>query len=137
MGESRVSTFLLQLTEWASGQSEVGAVILVGSHARGDPKLESDVDLVIICYQPNQLLQKTEWVHTFGKPIRESIEDWGMVTSLRVWYANRLEVEFGITNAEWIKEPLDSGTKTVLEGGFRILLDKTSNLTALNTKQFT
>jgi predicted nucleotidyltransferase len=129
MDEVRVSSFLQQFTEWAQAQVEIHSVILVGSLARGDAKPDSDMDLMIICSEPDHFLQKITWVNEFGKPSREVTEDWGLVTSLRVWYTDGFEVEFGFTDTDWIKEPLDAGTKRVLADGFRILLDKTNLLT--------
>jgi hypothetical protein len=52
-------------------------------------------------------------------------EDWGRVTSLRVWYDNSgLEVEFGVTTPVWMEKPLDEGTRRVLSDGYKVLLDK-------------
>jgi hypothetical protein len=43
------------------------------------------------------------------------------VTSLRVWYADGPEVEFGFATPGWMASPLDDGTRKVLEDGFRVL----------------
>jgi predicted nucleotidyltransferase len=131
MDESQISVFLSRVTHWAEGHSDILAVILVGSQARGDAKLVSDIDLVIICSDPNHYLKDADWVHEFGIPVRKKIEDWGKVTSLRIGYEDLLEVEFGITNEEWAKEPLDAGTKRVIDGGYRILIDKTGSLSGV------
>ena len=67
-------------------------------------------------------------VHVFGIPARKDFEDWGKVTSLRVWFEGGLEVEFGIADEEWVRNPLDAGTKKTLDGGYLILFDRTENL---------
>lgn len=130
---NEVEEFVKQFSCWADGQADILAVILVGSRARGKEKPDSDMDLVIICREPEQYLEETNWVREFGTPIRQLIEDWGKVTSLRVWFEGGLEVEFGITDEDWLKVPLDAGTKSVLEDGYRILFDrngKVSNVLA-------
>jgi hypothetical protein len=48
------------------------------------------------------------------------------VTSLRVWYADGLEVEFGIADRDWASAPLDAGTRRVLEEGLVVLFDRGS-----------
>ena len=95
----------------------------MGSHARGTAEPTSDVDLVILSSRPQRYLQAAEWTTTFGQVARQAIEDWGKVTSLRVWYESGDEVEFGITTPEWAAQPLDEGTRRVISGGMRILLD--------------
>jgi hypothetical protein len=46
------------------------------------------------------------------------------VTSLRVRYADGLEVEFGFAAPDWAAAPLDAGTRRVLEGGVRVVFDR-------------
>jgi predicted nucleotidyltransferase len=131
MDDTRISAFLDQVAGWSQKQAEIHAVILVGSQARGNAKADSDVDLVIICGNPEYYLRELDWIREFGTPERHAIEGWGMVTSLRVWFESGLEVEFGLTSNEWIREPLDVGTKRVISDGYRILVDKSNTLTRL------
>ena len=121
--------FLDKLRNWAELQTDIYAILLVGSHARGDAKPDSDVDLVIICNEPSDYLKQVEWIREFGKPSRKVFEDWGIVTSVRVWYEDGLEVEFGITTEDWVKEPLDEGTKRTINDGYQILVDKSAKAT--------
>jgi hypothetical protein len=60
----------------------------------------------------------------FGRVIARKIEPYGRLTSLRVWYENGLEIEYGFTTREWVQTPLDEGTKRVIEGGMRVLFEK-------------
>jgi hypothetical protein len=43
------------------------------------------------------------------------------VTSPRVWYLGRSEEESVFTTPDWARSPLDEGTRTVIEGGMRVL----------------
>jgi len=52
------------------------------------------------------------------------VEDWGLVTSLRVYYEDGLEVEYGVTSSQWVNLPLDAGTRRVIADGMQILVDK-------------
>lgn len=89
----------------------------------GTATLESDVDLVVIVEDVHELLDDDSWLATFGKVATTSNEDWGMLQSRRVHYADGLEVEFGLTTSEWAAVPLDPGTRQVVADGFEIVYD--------------
>jgi predicted nucleotidyltransferase len=116
------------VVKWAENKPEILGVALVGSYARDQAKIDSDVDLVFLTSTPNELTEGIEWITQFGEVKSLKLEDWGLVTSLRVFYQKDLEVEYGITTLEWISEPLDEGTRQVIADGMKILLDKTGLL---------
>jgi hypothetical protein len=119
-----VADFLSQVIVWATGLPDILGVALVGSYARGSAKPDSDVDLVIIAEKPQCYLTDQLWASEFG-PVKElQIEDFGMLTSLRVWYASGLEVEYGFTDARWVAVPLDPGTQQVIKHGLHILYER-------------
>ena len=60
----------------------------------------------------------------FGTVARRQTEYYGACTSIRVWYEGGPEVEFGLVEPSWIARPLDAGTMQVLQGGYRVILDK-------------
>jgi len=109
---------------WAAVRPDVLGVALVGSHAREAAKPDSDVDLVIVCESPSAYLENEDWIKAFGAPERTAREDWGRVTSVRVWYADGLEVEFGIADRGWGSAPLEDGTRGVIENGCVVLYDR-------------
>jgi hypothetical protein len=125
MGKSDpVGAFLEQFRIWGSKADDISAVILVGSYARGEARLDSDIDLVIIAESPERYLLEQSWLENFGQPLKTQHEDWGLVQSLRVWYGSGLEIEFSFTSNAWIAEPLDGGTRKVLEDGFHFIINK-------------
>jgi predicted nucleotidyltransferase len=119
------------LEEWAETQEEITGVLLVGSHARGQARPDSDVDVVILAHDPERYLADVSFVHRFGSVTRMETEDWGRVTSLRVWYGDDLEVEFSLTDPGWAALPLDPGTAQVVSDGARLLFDRDGMLAAL------
>jgi len=116
-----ITTFLESLSAWAATRPDVRRVYLVGSHARRQARPDSDIDLVILADDPRSYLQDTSWAGQFGTLLRQQQEDYGRLTSLRAWYADGREVEYGLTTPDWIAEPLDEGTAQVLAGGFQVL----------------
>src|SRR5262249_27482626 len=76
------------VTTWAEKQGDIVSVALVGSHARGNASSDSDVDFVIQCTRPARYLEEQTWISEFGLAQSVSIEDWGLVQSVRVFYAD-------------------------------------------------
>ena len=97
--------------------------ILRLSLSSGDANEDSDVDLVILTAEPDKYLLDKSWVSKFGEPERYQEEDYGKLTSVRVFYASGLEVEFGFVTPDWAKAPIDAGTERVVSGGIKVLYD--------------
>jgi hypothetical protein len=120
----RVDALLSAVSTWANTQPDVRGVALVGSHARGEAKTTSDVDLVLIVEDPSKYVQDSSWALRFGAVNHVERESYGKVTSLRVWYRDGLEVEYGFTDHTWVSFPLDEGTRSVLLDGARVLFER-------------
>ncbi|MGK7934765.1 MAG: nucleotidyltransferase domain-containing protein [Xenococcaceae cyanobacterium] len=119
-----VNAFLSKFVSWASKQDSVLGVSLVGSYARDTPRPDSDVDLVILSDQPNQLLTDNQWLLKFGEIVSNRHGDYGLVQSKHVLYKDGLKVEYGITTLEWTQtNPVDCETYRVVIDGMRILYD--------------
>jgi len=119
-----ISHFLHRMAAWAAQQSAIMGVALVGSHARGAARPDSDIDLVLLCTEPDAFLTDTAWIHLFGAVETCHTEEWGLVTSLRVHYKEGFEVEFGMTTLVWAGLPVDPSTRRVVSHGMRILVDR-------------
>ena len=92
-----IREFLNPFVDWASAQGDVQAVALVGSYARGEAKDNSDIDLVLLTDEPQKYLEELKWLEGFGSVEKHQTEDYGKLISIRVWYQNGVEVEYGIT----------------------------------------
>jgi predicted nucleotidyltransferase len=125
-----IERFVESVLAWAATRPDVRAIALVGSHARGDARPDSDVDLLLLAERPHELARDADWVRRFGDVSRAAVEDWGRVTSLRVWYAAGPEVEFGLATPDWATAP-DEGSLRVVADGFRALLDRDGTLARL------
>ena len=118
-----VPDLLHQVIAWAKSQPDMKGIALVGSYARGTARPDSDVDLVLLCTSPPTFVDDPAWVHRFGTVLTCQIEDWGLLTSLRICYRHGLEVEFGLTTPQWAAVPVDAGTRQVVTDGMCILWD--------------
>lgn len=116
-----VREFLEHVPPWAATRTDIEAIVLVGSHARGAATETSDVDLVIVTADPDRYFKDIGWAGHFGAVVGHRVEHYGALDSLRVSYADSLEVEYGVTDERWAAAPLDRGTRAVLAAGFRML----------------
>jgi len=116
--------FIDNFIDWVTTQSHIEAVALVGSYANGTASEESDIDLILLVPDPDKLIDDIKWVYQFGVVSDNQIEHYGKVTSIRVWYSNGPEVEFGITYPTWASSPLDKGTKQVIDNGMKVLFER-------------
>ena len=126
-----VTSFLESFNSWASSQTDVKAVALVGSYARDAATEGSDVDLLILTTDVAKYISDPSWVSMFGKTSEFLVEDWGKVTSMRTFYRDGLEVEYGFASPDWARRPMDAGSLKVVMDGMKILFDPQNILSAV------
>lgn len=119
-----VQNLLADLKLWAAGEEHIESLFLVGSYARGTQTDASDIDVCVITTERPRMLEEMEFIHRFGRVEKQQIEYYGACTSVRAWYAEGFEVEYGLLEPSWIDVPLDAGTAGVLRDGYRVLIDK-------------
>ena len=135
--DNQKKIFLEKVTSWVSTQTDIIALILVGSCATGTDTSPSDIDLVLITRNPQAYIRSSTWVQVFGCIEREQTEHYGKLTSLRVFYSNGPEVEFGITDENWIALPLDIGTLCVLRKGSKVLFERDTSISeTINSEKY-
>ena len=119
-----IQSFINAFVLWASAQPDIYAVGLVGSYALNAAKDDSDIDLVILAEQPRKYLEDIIWAEQFGEIEKYQVEEYGKLTSLRVWYHSGHEVEYGLTTLDWAAQPLDVGTEQVISDGMLVLCER-------------
>lgn len=130
----QVERLLNRVVDVLGRDLNVRAVAIVGSYANGNLRPDSDVDLVILCRLPRKLIEQTWWIKRIGPYDSSTLEDWGALSSLRVFHSNGLELEYGVTATTWARLPVDQGTAEVISGGMRIILDRDGLLESLQSQ---
>ncbi|MFI7502655.1 nucleotidyltransferase domain-containing protein [Streptomyces sp. NPDC049687] len=121
-----------RVTRWAVRRADVVGLLLVGSCARGSARPDSDVDLVLLVEEPDLYTADGGCVRELdlGEVVR--VRAWGPVTEVRHVTGSGLEVELGVTSADWARtDPVDAGTCRVVTDGARVLHDPCGVLAAL------
>jgi hypothetical protein len=121
---SSIDFFIREFGFWVQERNDVIAAALVGSYARGQARKDSDIDLLLLVEAPKVFFDDTRWLWRFGVPVEEQMEDYGKVTSLRVWFSDGREVEFGFSTPDWAAPPLDEGSNKVIHDGMKVLYEK-------------
>lgn len=117
-------SFNAKLKEFSMNDNHIESAIIVGSYARGTNTENSDLDICLITTNKNEMVENPDFVKKFGAFSKMQTEYYGACTSIRVWYENGLEAEFGIVEPSWIRLPLDNGTRKVLNDGYKVIVDK-------------
>jgi hypothetical protein len=129
---TEVDDVLRRATIWVQGRPDIAALALVGSWARGDPRLDSDVDLVLLTGDPASYIGHDAWARELGGTEIVLTRSWGAITERRFVPPSGLEIEVGIGSSSWAStEPVDPGTRGVVTDGLVILYDPRELLTSL------
>ena len=91
------------VVNWASERPDIRGVAVVGSWARSEPRMDSDVDLVILTTEKGAYSISEAWASTAVSQPAEIIrtQEWGPVTERRIRLASGLEIEFGFAPPSW------------------------------------
>lgn len=116
---------LFEFVKWAGEQSHIAGIALVGACARDEEDDEdSHMNFVIISDKKTKTLEAI--LHQFQFDLMEQAtkEEWGILTSVRIEYANGIEAEYGIVEEEWVKAPLEQGAIDVFTKGFKVIWER-------------
>jgi predicted nucleotidyltransferase len=113
-----------RVVRWATLRPDVRAVGLAGSRARGDPRPDSDVDLVLLVDDPQAYLDAVGPVGPLGGGVVDlRTRWWGPLLERRFRLPSGLEVELGFAPVHWAAVPVDAGTRRVVADAFVVLHD--------------
>jgi uncharacterized protein len=119
---------------WARRRADIVGVALVGSWARSQAQMDSDIDFVLLTPSKDHYVVKDEWAAEAVSQSADIIrtEEWGPLTERRVRLPSGLDVEFGFAPPSWAAtDPVDPGTARVVRHGCIPLLDPAGLLVRL------
>jgi predicted nucleotidyltransferase len=129
--QAEYESVITSVAHWARDRADVVAVAIVGSWARGEADMDSDVDLVVVTSAKDLYIASESWITealgSNGDIVRT--QQWGPLTERRVRIASGLELEFGFVDPAWADtHPVDAGTASVVRSGLIPLEDSASLL---------
>lgn len=123
---------------WAEKRGDVVGLALVGSHARGNARPTSDVDLVVLAEDPALFRGDRSWMAAIPWPAGVSAPgswhdaEYGAVWSRHLHFDGVPTIEISFASPSWAAtDPIDAGTHRVVSAGFRILWDPRGLLSGL------
>jgi hypothetical protein len=124
------------VADWASAQADIRGLTIIGSHARGAARPDSDIDLTALALDPKAFKADTVWPHAIAWPgmrlINWADESYGVVWSRRIRFEPSCEVELSFGPLSWAAlNPVDLGTRRIVLDGFRVLYDPDGLMTRL------
>jgi uncharacterized protein len=124
------------VADWASARADIRGLAIIGSHARGEARPDSDIDLTAIALDPKTLKADTAWPDAIAWPGMRLInwrdERYGVVWSRRLRFEPSCEVELSFGPLSWAAlNPIDLGTRHIVLDGFRVLYDPDGLMTRL------
>jgi len=128
---ARVDGFLFEFKRWAATEAGIHAVALMGPYAHKMATEVSDVDLIVVVSSPNIYLKYRQWTGLFGNVVREQTEFYEKCTSLRVWYDEGIEVEYGFVDESWAALPVDDETRKIISDGMKVMFERKPLLSLL------
>ena len=121
---NEVGGLIARLDVWARGRPEVVAVGLVGSWARGEARMDSDLDVALLAENREPFVRDDAWVHALGGTGLVRTRGWGPMTERRFVLPSGFEVELGVAPPTWAAtDPVEGGTRRVVTDGMSIVYD--------------
>jgi len=122
-----------RFAQWAQGEGNIRAAVVVGSRARICPPADewADLDIVVVADDPRPYLDEADWVAKLGPywlTFLEPTAD-GRSMERRVLFAGGLDVDFPVIPTKAVHEMIHSGAPPpdvadVFRRGAHILLDR-------------
>ena len=126
--DEMVAPIVGPIVSWVRGESDILALAIVGSWARGAARNDSDIDLILLVREPEDF-RGEDWPGEIawreGRVTQWHDADYGVAWSRHLQLSDSREIEFTFCRPSWADtDPVDAGTVEVVSGGCRVLLDK-------------
>ena len=121
-------------------RDDLRAAALCGSWARGNPRVDSDIDFLIVARDAEILRRNQRWIRELKFPIagfqytEHKSATYGVAWSAHIILEPAAAIELTFANPSWASvDPVDPGTGQIVADAFKVLIDKDGHLQRLCT----
>jgi uncharacterized protein len=133
-----VNTIMAAVADWALMRDDMRAMAMLGSWVRGNPRPDSDLDLLLLSDLARDYQRCRTWLteidfRSAGFRLRSNESAiYGVAWSQHVYLLPAAEVELTFAKCSWANtDPVDTGTRVVVKDAFRIIFDRDGILAKL------
>jgi predicted nucleotidyltransferase len=133
-----VNAVMAVVADWAIERDDIGAMAMLGSWVRGNPRPDSDLDLLLLSDLAPDYQRCGMWLteidfQSAGFRLRSNESAiYGVVWSHHVYLLPAAEVELTFAKCSWSNtDPIDTGTRVIVKDAFRIIFDRDGILAKL------
>jgi uncharacterized protein len=131
MKTAEANAIVSAVSRWAVERDDIRAMALIGSWSRGNPRQVSDIDLLLLSDRAHEYRRCRKWLTEIdfggaGYRLQSSeIAIYGVVWSRHINLLPAAELELTFAECSWARtDPVDGGTRGVVQDAFRIIFDK-------------
>jgi hypothetical protein len=130
MTPEQANALIAVIARWVDARSDLRGLALCGSWARGDARVDSDLDLVVLSAEPDRLadqgfLPEIDFPGAGFQSVSATKAHYGAVWSWHIDLHPSADVELTVAALAWASTaPMDEGTRAIAKDALRILVDK-------------
>jgi len=133
-----VNAITAAVASWAIDRNDIRAMAMLGSWVRGNPRPDSDLDLLLLTdlapdYQRSETwLTEIDFQNAGFRLQSNATVVYGVVWSQHVHLLPSAEIELTFARCSWAStEPVDVGTRLIVKDAFQIVSDRDGILAKL------
>jgi predicted nucleotidyltransferase len=138
MNAAETNRLIATICALVEDRDDMRAMAVCGSWARGNPRPDSDLDVLIIADDLAPLRRSDKWIRELKiadagfRYLVHEIAEYGVVWSVHIHLEPEAELELTLAEENWASvKPIDPGTRQVVTDAFKILVDKDGALQRL------
>jgi hypothetical protein len=132
---------LIAVIQWlVTGRDDLRGMAVCGSWARGNPRPDSDLDVLIVAQNPDSLRRDQKWIRELNFSdvgfcyLGHKTARYGVVWSAHIELEPEAKLELTFAKESWASvHPIAQGTRDVVTDAFNVLIDKDGALQRLRS----
>ena len=133
-----VNAITAAVASWAIDRNDIRAMAMLGSWVRGNPRPDSDLDLLLLsdlaadCQRSETWLTAINFQNAGFRLQSNESAFYGVVWSQHLRLLPAADVELTLARCSWAStDPIDIGTRVIVKDAFQIIFDRDGILAKL------